>query len=237
MTVALPAQTQNGVTAVLVHGAWFDGSGWNKVAAELQRKGFNVAAAQIPLTSLGDDITAVRRVLARQEGPVVLVGHSYGGAAITAAGTGNPNVKALVYVAAIVPDEGENVGQVFQRVPPHPDAPALQPDAHGFLWVKADAFRNAIAPEATREETDLLAAAQKPISINCLGEVMTKPAWREKPSWFLIAEKDRMVSPDTQRFLAERMKSKVVSLACDHAPLVSRPGAVAKLIEDAAAAA
>jgi pimeloyl-ACP methyl ester carboxylesterase len=148
----MSGQTQRGVTAVLVHGAWFDGSSWNKVAAELRRKGFNVAAAQIPLTSLGDDVTAARRVLTRHEGPVVLVGHSYGGAAITAAGTENPNVKALVYVAAIVPDEGENVGQVFRRAPPHPDAPALEPDADGFLWVNADAFRNAIAPDATRED-------------------------------------------------------------------------------------
>lgn len=203
----MSAEKQKGVTAVLVHAAWFDGSSWSKVAAELQRKGLRVAAAQLPLTSLSDDATAVRRVLARQEGPVVLVGHSYGGAVITAAGAGNPNVKALVYVAAIVPDEGENVGQVFQRLPPHPSAPTLQPDADGFLWLKADAFRNAIAPDATPEEANLMAAAQKPISVNCLGEVMGKAAWRETPSWFLIAEKDRMVSPDTQRFLAERMKS------------------------------
>jgi pimeloyl-ACP methyl ester carboxylesterase len=229
------AEKQKDVTAVLVHAAWFDGSSWSKVASDLQRKGLRVAAAQLPLTSLSDDVAAVRRILAKYEGPVVLVGHSYGGAVITAAGAGNPNVKALVYVAAIVPDEGESVGQVFQRLPPHPSAPELQPDADGFLWVKADDFRNAIAPDATPEEADFMAAAQKPISVNCLGEIMGKAAWRGKPSWFLIAEKDRMVSPDTQRFLAERMKSKVVSLPADHAPLTSWPSAVAKLIEAAVA--
>ena len=229
------SEKQNGMTVVLVHAAWFDGSSWSKVAAELQREGLRVAAAQLPLTSLSDDATAVRRILAKQAGPVVLVGHSYGGAVITAAGAENPNVKALVYVAAIVPDEGENVGQVFQRLPPHPSAPTLQPDADGLLWVKADAFRNAIAPDATPEEADFMAAAQKPISVNCLGETMGKAAWRGKPSWFLIAEKDRMVSPDTQRFLAERMRSTVVSLPVDHAPLTSRPSAVAKLIEAAVA--
>ena len=230
-------QQQEGVTAVLVHAAWFDGSSWNRVATKLRREGFRVVAAQIPLTSLADDVAAVRRVLGRQEGPVVLVGHSYGGAVITAAATGHAEVKALVYIAAIVPDEGENVGQVFQRLPRSPEAPALQPDADGFLWVSADAFRNAIAPDAAPEEAELMAGAQKPISVNCLGEIMTKPAWREKPSWFLIAEKDRMVSPSTQRFLAERMGSKVVSLPVDHTPLASEPGAVAKLIADAAASA
>ncbi len=231
----MSTKNQRRVTAVLVHAAWFDGSSWRRVAAELQGKGFRVVAAQLPLTSLSDDVAAVKRVVGRQEGPVVLVGHSYGGAVITVAGAGNPEVKALVYVAAIVPDEGENVGQIFQRVPPHAEAPALEPDGEGLLWVDAAAFRNAIAPDAGAEEAELLAAAQKPISLNCLGEVLAKAAWREKPSWFLIAERDRMVSPDTQRFLAERMRSKVVALPVDHAPLASQPGAVASLIEDAAA--
>ncbi len=233
----MSAQKQKDVTAVLVHAAWFDASSWNKVTAELQRSGFRVVAAQIPLTSFSDDVASVRRVLSRQKGPVVLVGHSYGGAVITAAGAGNPNVKALVYIAAIVPDEGETVGEVFLRLPPHPEAPALQPDADGFLWVDADAFHKAIAPDATLEETDLMAATQKPIAVSCLGEAMTKPAWKEKPSWFLVAENDRMVSPDTQRFLAERMNSKTISLPADHTPLASRSSAVAKLIEDAAASA
>ena len=216
-----------------MHAAWADGSSWNKVTEELQRKGLSVVAAQIPLTSFSDDVTSLRKVLLRQEGPLVLVGHSYGGAVISAAATGNPQVKALVYIAAVVPDEGETVGDVFHRVAPHPSAPKLQPDADGFLWLNVDAFRAAVAPDASLSETALMVATQKPISVTCLGEPMGKPAWKEKPSWFLIAEKDRMVSPETQRFTAERMMSKIVSLPVDHHPLTSRPDAVAELITKA----
>src|SRR6266850_5889689 len=221
-------------TVVLVHGAWADGSSWNRVTQELQRKGFNVVAAQIPLTSFSDDVAVLRKVLLKQEGPVVLAGHSYGGAVITAAATNNPKVKALVYIAAIVPDEGETVGDVFHRVPAHPSAPKLQPDADGFLWLTVDAFRSAFAPDASGSETALMEATQKPIALKCLGEPMTNPAWREKPTWFLIAEKDLMVSPETQRFTAARMKSQVVSLPVDHTPLASKPDAVAELIAAAA---
>ena len=226
--------TKTDATVVLVHGAWADGSSWNRVTEELQRKGFNVVAAQIPLTSFSDDVAVLRKVLLKQEGPVALAGHSYGGAVITAAATNNPKVKALVYIAAIVPDEGETVGDVFHRVPPHPSAPKLQPDVDGFLWLTVDAYRTAVAPDASSSETALMAATQKPIAVKCLGEPMTRPAWREKPTWFLIAEKDRMVSPETQRFTARRMKSKFVSLPVDHTPLVSKPDAVAELITAAA---
>jgi pimeloyl-ACP methyl ester carboxylesterase len=191
------------VTVVLVHGAWADGSSWNKMTEHLQRKGFNVVAAQIPLTSFSDDVAVLRKVLQRQGSPVVSAGHSYGGAVITAAAASNANVNALVYIASIVPDEGETVGDVFHRVPPHSSAPKLQPDNDGFLWVNVDAYRTAIAPDASSSETALMASTQKPIAVKCLGEAMTRPAWREKPTWFLIAEKDRMVSPETQRFMAE----------------------------------
>lgn len=221
-------------TVVLVHAAWADGSSWNKVTEKLQRKGFNVVAAQIPLTSFADDLASLRKVLLRQEGPLVLAGHSYGGAVITAAAAGNPKVKALVYIAAVVPDEGETVGDVFHRVAPHPSAPKLQPDADGFLWLNVEAFRGAVAPDASLSETALMAATQKPISLTCLGEPMGKPAWKEKPSWFLIAEEDRMVSAETQRFTAGRMKSKIISLPIDHTPLASKPAAVADLIITAA---
>lgn len=221
-------------TVVLVHAAWADGSSWNKVTGELQRNGFKVVAAQIPLTSFTDDVAMLKKVLLRQTSPIVLAGHSYGGAVITAAAAGNPNVKALVYIAAIAPDEGETVGNVFHRVPPHPRAPKLEPDADGFLWLTVDAFRSAVAPNASASETALMAATQKPIALKCLGEPMTNPAWREKPTWFLIAEKDLMVSPETQRFTAARMKSNVVSLPVDHTPLASKPDAVANLITVAA---
>jgi len=223
------------VTVVLVHAAWADGSSWNKVTSRLQQKGFAVVAAQIPLTSFSDDVAALRKVLRSQKSSIVAVGHSYGGAVITAAGAGNADVKALVYIAAVVPDEGETVGDVFTRVPPHPSAPHLQPDKDGFLWLNEDAFRNAVAPDASAEETAVMAAAQKPIALKCLGEPMSRPAWKETPSWFLIAEKDIMVSPETQRFTAQRMGSKVVSLPVDHTPLASAPDVVSTLIEQAAA--
>src|SRR5258708_11317620 len=180
------------VTVVLVHGAWADGSSWNRVTGELQRKGFNVVAAQIPLTSFSDDVALLRKVLLRQEDPAVLAGHSYGGAVITAAAASNANVKALVYIAAIVPDEGETVGDVFHRVPPHASAPQLHPDDDGFLWLNVDAYRTAVAPDASSSETALMAATQKPLALKCLAQPMTRPAWREKPRWFLIATKDRI---------------------------------------------
>lgn len=152
-------ERRNKTTAVLAH-AWADGSSWNKVTIELQRRGFSVVAAQIPLTSFTDDVAALRRVLRRQAGPVVLVGHSYGGAVITAAGAGESNVKALVYIAAVVPDEGETVGEIF----------GLQPDSDGLLWLNLDAFRNAVAPDASSEDTALMAVTQKPTALKCLGE-------------------------------------------------------------------
>jgi pimeloyl-ACP methyl ester carboxylesterase len=228
-------ERRNRTTAVLVHAAWADGSSWNKVTIELQRRGFNVVAAQIPLTSFTDDVAALRRVMRRQDGPVVLVGHSYGGAVITAAGAGESKLKALVFIAAVVPDEGETVGEIFGRVSPHAKAPKLQPDSDGLLWLKVDDFRNAVAPDAPSEETAFMAVTQKPIALKCLGEPMTRPAWEEKPSWFLVADSDIMVSPDTQRFTAMRMKSTVISLPVDHTPLASQPYAVADVISDAAA--
>jgi pimeloyl-ACP methyl ester carboxylesterase len=220
-------------TAVLVHAAWADGSSWNKVTTELQSKGIGVVAAQIPLTSFSDDVAALRRLLRRQDGPVILAGHSYGGAVATAAAAGDPDVKALVYVAAIVPDQGETVGEVFRRQPPHPNAPQLQPDADGFLWLDLQAFRDAVAPDASSEETAFMAANQKPIALKCLGEPMTRPGWKEKPSWFLVAEKDRMLSPETQRFTARRISAQVLSASVDHFPLISAPGLVSRLICEA----
>ena len=148
------------MTVVLVHAVWADGSSWNKVTEDLQRKGFKVVAAQIRLTSFTDDVAVLKKVLLQQKGSVVLAGHSYGGAVITGAAAGNSNVKALVYIAAVVPDEGETVGDVFHRVPPHPSAPKLQPDANGFLWLTVDAFRSAVAPDASASETALMTATQ-----------------------------------------------------------------------------
>jgi len=220
-------------TVVLVHAAWADGSSWNKVIPPLQHLGLNVVSAQIPLTSLTDDIVAVRCVLGRVSGPVVLAAHSYGGAVITAVASGLSRVKALVFIAAIVPDEGETVGQLFHRAEPHPKAPQLIPDENGLLWMSAEGFANAVAPEATSDEIAFMTATQKPIALKCLGEPMTKPGWTEKPSWYMVAEEDRMISPATQRFMAERMKAHVDSQAVDHMPLASAHESVVRLIVEA----
>ncbi len=228
------AKYQN-LTAVLVHAAWADASSWNKVAVPLQRLGLRVRSAQIPLTSLTEDVAALKRLLRQVEGPVLLAGHSYAGAVITAAAADNPQVRALIYIAAIVPDEGETVGTLFQRAEPQPSArPQLAPDADGFLWLPPEAFANAVAPDASPEETVLMALTQHPIALKCLGEPMTVPAWKQKPSWFLIGEKDRMISPAMQRFMAERIRARVHPLDVDHTPLASAPDAVVRVIVEAA---
>lgn len=233
----MSSATRDKATIVLVHAAWADGSSWNKVIPRLQETGLRVKAVQIPLTSLADDVTTLERVLRGVEGPVLLVGHSYGGAVTTAAGAQNANVRALVYVAAMAPDEGETVGELLHRAPPHAEAPRLAPDADGFLWLPAGAFAKAVAPDSSPDETALMEATQKPISLKCLAEPMSPPAWREKPSWFLIAEKDRMISPATQRMMAERMQARIHSVDADHTPLTSSPSAVVRVILEATDAA
>jgi len=222
------------VTAVLVHAAWADGSSWSNVIRLLQSRGIEAVAAQIPLTSISDDAAAVRRVLKRIDGPVVLAAHSYGGAVITAAGTDDVNVRALVYIAAMAPDEGETVSELLHRAAPHEKAPQLVPDVDGLLWMTAQGFADAVAPDSAPEETAVMAATQKPIAVACLGARTGKPAWRQKPSWFLVAEKDRMISPETQRFMAQRMGGQVVALEVDHTPLATAPEAVADIIAEAA---
>ena len=224
-------------SVVLVHAAWADASSWNKVIPSLQRKGMQVVAVQIPLTSLSDDAATVRRVLRRVSGPVVLVGHSYGGAVVTAAGSGNPNVKALVYIAAMAPDEGETVGQLLHRSTPDATAPALVPDEDGFLWMSAKGFADAVAHESSAEDVALMATTQKPITIKCVQEPMTKPAWKDKPSWYLVAERDRMIAPETQRFMAHRAGSHVLAMELDHTPLASSPDRVVAIITEAVDAA
>ena len=232
--------TQTNLTVpsvVLVHAAWADASSWNKVIPPLQRKGIQVLAVQIPLTSLSDDAATVRRVLKRVSGPAVLVGHSYGGAVITAAGSGTLNVKALVYIAAMAPDEGETVGQLLHRAAPHASAPALVPDEDAFLWMSAKGFADAVAHDSSAEDAELMAATQKPIAIKCVEESITKPAWKEKPSWFLLAEKDRMIAPETQRFMARRAGGYIHAMEVDHTPLASAPDRVVAIITEAVDAA
>jgi pimeloyl-ACP methyl ester carboxylesterase len=226
--------TLDSVTVVFAHAAWFDATSFAPLIDAVEQRGGRAVAAQLPLTSFSDDVRTLRRLLARQSGPVVLVGHSYGGAVISAAATDNAQVKGLVYVAAIVPDEHETVGEIFMRAPPHPLAPKLAPDGDGLLWLKPEDVRNALAQDMTAGEAARIAATQKPISVTCLGEQLPRVAWHSKPSWFLIAEDDRMVAPETQRFLAERMKSTIKSVKSDHVPLASHRDEVIELISAAA---
>jgi pimeloyl-ACP methyl ester carboxylesterase len=235
--IKLTTSKYQDLTAVLVHAAWSDASSWNKVTARLGELGLRVRSAQIPLTSLSEDIAAVKRLLRQVEGSVLLAGHSYAGAVITAAGADNPQVKVLVYIAAIVPDEGETVGALFQRAEPQSGTrPQLAPDTDGFLWLPPGAFTNAVAPDASKEETDLMEINQHPIALKCLGEPMTVPAWRQKPSWFLVTEKDRMISPARQHFMAKRIGARVHSRDTDHSPLASAPESVVSVIVEAAEA-
>ena len=219
-------------TVVLVHGAWADGSSWNLVVLPLLQEGLKVVCAPIPLTSLSDDIAALDRVLERIEGPVLLAGHAYAGAVI--AGTKSERVRSLVYIAALAPDEGETVAAVFYREVPHPQAPHLQPDAHGLIWMPDEGFENAFAQNASKDQKAISAAGQRPISVHCIQEPAPKPAWRLKPSWFLIASQDRMISPKTQQFMAERMAAKIHLREVDHTPLLTAPEVVVEIIREAA---
>jgi pimeloyl-ACP methyl ester carboxylesterase len=219
------------MTVVAVHGAWADGSSWKDVILGLQRKGLRVVAAPIPLSSLRDDTAALKRAIARVEGPVILTGHAYAGAVI--ATVSDERVKALVYIAGVAPDEGETVAQVFYQDEKHPQSPQLTPDADGFIWMPEEGFRNAFAQRATADQVALAASVQRPISLQCIQEPVPTPAWRSKPSWYLIAEEDRMINPKTQHFMAKRMGATTRSLPVDHTPLLSAPQKVVDIILEA----
>jgi pimeloyl-ACP methyl ester carboxylesterase len=221
----------NDVSVVLAHGAWADGSSWSQVIVALREKGITAIAAPLPLTSLSDDVRALERAAERVEGELVLVGHAYAGAVIGS--TRNARVKSLVYVTGLAPVEGETVAEVFYRAAPHPQAPKLAPDNHGLIWLPSDAFAAAFAQDATPEEQALLAAVQRPISPACITAAVERPLWRDQPSWFLIAEHDRMIARETQQFMAGRMKARVRSHAVDHTPLVTAPAVVVDLILEA----
>ena len=221
---------ENG-TIILVHGAWADGSCWQNVILPLQRLGLDVICAPLPLTSLTDDIAALSRTLERTSGPVVLVGHAYAGAVI--AGLADERIKALVYVAALAPGDGETVAQVFYREAPHPDAPHLEPDRHGFIWMPEEGFRKAVAHKASADQKFIATAVQRPIAVKCIQEVIPTPTWKTKPTWYLLAEEDRMIKPTTQRFMAERMGAKIHSCPVDHTPMYSEPNVVVNVIAEA----
>lgn len=219
-------------TIVLVHGAWADGSCWQTVILPLRKQGLEVLCAPIPLTSLTEDIAALQRVLERTSGQTVCAGHAYAGAVI--AGPNDDRVKSLVYVAALAPAEGETVGDVFYRAKPHPEAPNLKPDANGLIWMPAGGFAHAVAHKASPEQTTILDAVQRPIAVKCIQEKAPAPAWKTKPSWFLLAEEDRMIAPETQRYMAERMGAKIRTHQVDHTPMQTAPEVVVNVILEAA---
>jgi pimeloyl-ACP methyl ester carboxylesterase len=221
-------------TVVVVHGAWADGSSWEAVIRPLQEQGLKVVAAAIPLTSLSDDAAALKRTIARTQGPVIVAGHAYAGAVIATAD--DERVKALVYVAALAPDEGESVAQVFYKDERHPKAPELSPDADGFIWMPDSGFDHAFAQNATAAQIALSKAVQRPIAVKSIQEPSPTPAWKSKPTWYLLAEEDRMINPKTQRFMAERMKATIMSFAVDHTPLLTAPDKVVDIILEAAKA-
>jgi pimeloyl-ACP methyl ester carboxylesterase len=219
------------VSVVLVHGAWADGSSWAGVIAALKEEFAQVSAAPLPLTSLADDVAALNRSLDRTKGPIVLAAHAYAGAVIALARP--ERVKALVYVTALAPDQGEKVADVFYRLEPHPQAPKLAPDENGLIWLPDGAFAAAFAQNASADQRAVLAAVQRPISIHCITVPAGRPLWKDIPSWFLVAEDDRMIVPETQRFMAERMKAKIKAHAADHTPSVTAPAIVVDIIRDA----
>jgi pimeloyl-ACP methyl ester carboxylesterase len=221
------------VSVVFVHGAWADGSSWSKIIAPLSAGGTRTVAASLPLTSFQDDVTALDRALERVPGPVVLVGHAYAGAVISA--VRSDKIKALVYVAALAPDEGETVADIFYRTEPHPRALKLAPDDHGLIYLPDATFADAFAQNAAAAELAVLRAVQRPISSACITVPVPHPLWKDRRSWYLLAEEDRMIARDNQVFMAERMKVHLRSYPVDHAPIVTAPGAVLSVVLEAMA--
>jgi pimeloyl-ACP methyl ester carboxylesterase len=219
---------------MLVHGAWADATCWSKVILLLQAKGFNVTAAQIPLTSLSDDVAVTRRLLSTVKEPTILVGHSYGGAVITGTATETPQVKALVYITAFGLDEGESLESLAKQGPPSPGSAAIEPDPNGFLWINREKFHDSFAGGATADEAAVMAAVQKPLSLASFSGKETTPAWKTIPSWYLVCTDDKMIPPPAQEFMSKRMNATVRSVASSHCPFVSHPEAVADIIALAA---
>ncbi|RDK00133.1 alpha/beta hydrolase [Paraburkholderia lacunae] len=219
---------------VLVHGFWGGAAHWSKVILELSRKGYtSIHAVEMPLTSLADDAERTRKMIAQQNGPVLLVGHSYGGVVITEAGD-QPNVVGLVYIAAFAPDAGESPGGITQQHLPVA-AHNLEPDSDGYLWLKADKFAESFCPDLTPEEGLVMAATQKAPLAKTFGDVITAAAWKEKPSWYQISSEDRMITPENQEKMSARLNArKVITLAASHASPISKAVEVAALIDEAA---
>jgi pimeloyl-ACP methyl ester carboxylesterase len=218
---------------VLVHGAWADGSCWATVIERLQAAGYDVTAPQFPETSLVDDVARLRQVLNRQDGPTVVVGHSYGGQIMTALGADAPHVIALVYIAAFGLDEGESIGALLASGPPTPALAHLDIDEHGFAWLPKDDFVHHFAADVDSVRAHVMFAVQQPLSMSTLGDVMGVPAWKSLPSWYMVAENDEAIPPDAERSFAKRMGATTVEVPSGHVAMVSHPDDVVALIESA----
>jgi pimeloyl-ACP methyl ester carboxylesterase len=222
---------------VLVHGAFAEGSSWSQVVPLLTDDGYEVTVVENPLTSLEDDISNTRRVIDAIDGPVVLVGHSYGGAVISGAAHGSTNVSALVYIAAFAPEEGEMLGQdIYGRYPPLPSGQYFQPDESGKLSIDRAHFQEAFAQDVDSERANAMAASQRPIAGAIFGTKVGPAAWHNIPVWYQVSEDDGMIPPEAQRWMAERMGAKTISLKSSHASMISHPNEIAELIKEAAAA-
>jgi pimeloyl-ACP methyl ester carboxylesterase len=229
--------TTNANTALaaiaLVHGGFVDGSGWEDVYRILKKDGYRVSIVQNPTTSLADDVAATKRVIAEQQGPVILVGHSYGGVVITEAGN-DPSVAGLVYIAAFAPDRGESVAALIKDPPPGAPVPPILPPQEGFLALDRTKFAASFAADVEPEKAEFMADSQVPWGVVALNGAVTEPAWQSKPSWYLVATDDRMIPPAAQRSMSKRAGSSVVEVKGSHAVYVSQPEAVAELIKKAA---
>lgn len=233
---AMTSEKNNSIkpNIVLVHGAWADGSSWSGVINQLQEDGYNVTAPQFPLTTMSDNLARLREVLSVQDGPTIVVGHSYGGQIITALGTDAPNVVGLVYIAAFGLDEGESLGALLSQGPPSPALANLRIDAQGFAWLPQGDFVNYFAADVEREKANVMYAVQQPLPLSALGDVMGTPAWKSLPSWYMVATDDQAIPPDAERFFAQRMGATTVEIKSSHVAMVSHPDKVTKLIEEAA---
>jgi pimeloyl-ACP methyl ester carboxylesterase len=218
---------------VLVHGGFVDGAGWEGVYNILKKDGYSVSIVQNPTISLKDDVAVTKRVLAAQDGPAILVGHSYGGAVIAEAGT-DPKVAGLVYITAFAPDKGESVASLIKDPPPGTPVPPILPPQDGYLFLDSKKFAASFAADVDTEKAAFMADSQVPWGLEALGGTITEPAWKTKPSWYLIATDDKMIPPDAQRLMSKRAGSTVVEAKGSHAIYVSQPKAVAALIEQAA---
>ena len=220
---------------VLVHGAWADGSCWSGVIERLQAEGFHVQAAQFPLTSLAADVARLRQVLEFQDGPTVVVGHSYGGQIMTALGEDAPNAVGLVYIAAFGLDEGESIGALLSSGPPSAAMAHMFTDSHGFGWLSEEDFVEHFAADVDPTWARVLWAVQQPLALSAFEETMGVPAWSALPSWYLVAQNDEAIPPDAERQFAERMGATTIEVPSSHVPMISHPAEVAELIEKAAA--